>query len=171
MKEGVGGGGGRGGGFLFFVFLEDVHVLRMPTLTILTTLLALVRHTDAATCVVAASGTNATDDAPAIVDAFEKCGHGGTVVFTANTTYHVNSVMNLTWLQDVDIDIQGTLLVSIESSAIMLLMLTSLVEHRHSILAQQLAGRGLPEPVDRLDPGWRQCPHPRPWHRHSQRQR
>lgn len=75
-------------------------------------LLLLGQRAIAATCVIAASGTNATDDAPAIVDAFEQCGQGGTVVFAANTTYFVNSVMNITWLQDVHVDIQGTLVVS-----------------------------------------------------------
>lgn len=63
------------------------------------------------TCVVPASGTNATDDVPAILDAFQTCGNGGVVKFSPNTTYYVNSVMNVTWLRDVDIDIQGTLLV------------------------------------------------------------
>lgn len=77
----------------------------------------LVHRALAATCVVPASGTNATDDTPAIIDAFEQCGQGGTVVFSANTTYYVNSVMNITWLEDVDIDIQGTLLVSRWSTA------------------------------------------------------
>lgn len=75
-------------------------------------LVVLAHQATAATCVVPASGTNATDDAPAITDAFEQCGQGGTVVFAANTTYYVNSVMNVTRLQDVLVDIQGTLLVS-----------------------------------------------------------
>ncbi|KAF9887415.1 hypothetical protein FE257_010270 [Aspergillus nanangensis] len=61
------------------------------------------------TCIVPAGGSNATDDAPAIYRAFRKCGRGGKVVFEP-TTYHVNSVLNISWLQDVDIDIGGTLL-------------------------------------------------------------
>ncbi|KAE8375862.1 pectin lyase fold/virulence factor [Aspergillus bertholletiae] len=61
------------------------------------------------TCVVPAGGSNTTDDAPAIVHAFKKCGHGGKVIFKP-TTYHINSVMNITWLEDVDIDLGGTLL-------------------------------------------------------------
>ncbi|OLN81876.1 Alpha-L-rhamnosidase rgxB 3, partial [Colletotrichum chlorophyti] len=61
------------------------------------------------TCTVPASGTNATDDAPAILEAFEECGRGGKVVFEP-TTYYVNSALNVTWLEDVDIDLQGTLL-------------------------------------------------------------
>ena len=62
------------------------------------------------TCTVQPSGTNATDDTPAIVEAFQECGRGGTVQFL-NSTYYVNSVMNITWLDDCEIDLQGTLLV------------------------------------------------------------
>ncbi|PSR79395.1 putative exo-polygalacturonase [Coniella lustricola] len=62
------------------------------------------------TCVVPASGTNATDDAPAILEAFRECGTGGTILFSPDTTYYVNSIMNVTWLEDAEVDIQGTLL-------------------------------------------------------------
>lgn len=62
------------------------------------------------TCVVQPGGSNLTDDAPAILDAFDSCGHGGKVVFL-NTTYHVNSVMDTTGLDDCEIDLYGTLLV------------------------------------------------------------
>ncbi|KAI2465773.1 galacturan 1,4-alpha-galacturonidase B [Annulohypoxylon bovei var. microspora] len=61
------------------------------------------------TCVVESRGTNTTDDAPAIIDAFEKCGRGGRVIFLP-TTYYISSVMNITWLDDVEVDIYGTLL-------------------------------------------------------------
>lgn len=64
------------------------------------------------TCEIKSGGTNATDDAPAIIEAFEECGRGGVVRFLPNTTYYVNSIMNISWLDDVDIDVQGTLLVS-----------------------------------------------------------
>lgn len=66
-------------------------------------------------CVVPASGTNATDDAPAIVKAFKDCGQGGVITFS-NTTYYVNTVVNVT-AQDAVIDIQGTLLVRISPGA------------------------------------------------------
>lgn len=66
-------------------------------------------------CTVPASGSNATDDAPAIVEAFKRCGRGGVVEFL-NETYYVNSVMNITWLKDCEIDLKGTLLVSSTSS-------------------------------------------------------
>jgi hypothetical protein len=62
-------------------------------------------------CTVKSGGSNATDDAPAILEAFRACGKGGRVVFEP-TTYYVNSVMNVSWLEDVDIDVYGTLLVS-----------------------------------------------------------
>lgn len=62
-------------------------------------------------CIVPASGTNATDDAPAIVQAFADCGQCGTITFSPDTTYYVNTVMNVT-AQDAVIDIQGTLVVS-----------------------------------------------------------
>ena len=64
------------------------------------------------TCTVEASGTNATDDAPAIISAFQECGQGGKVVFE-NTTYYVNSIMNTTGLNDVEVDLKGTLLVNL----------------------------------------------------------
>lgn len=61
-------------------------------------------------CTIKSGGSNVTDDAPAIMKAFKQCGRNGRVVFEP-TTYYVNSVMNVSWLEDVDIDIHGTLLV------------------------------------------------------------
>lgn len=63
-------------------------------------------------CIVKACGTN--DSAPAIIDAFERCGHNaghhrGKVIF-GNETYHIKSVMNTTGLSNVDIELHGTLL-------------------------------------------------------------
>ncbi|KAK7723294.1 hypothetical protein SLS57_004488 [Botryosphaeria dothidea] len=60
-------------------------------------------------CVVQPGGSNATDDAVAIRQAFQECGHGGKVVFL-NETYYVNSVMNTSGLEDVDIELHGKLL-------------------------------------------------------------
>lgn len=64
------------------------------------------------TCTVQASGD--IDAVPAIEAAFQACGHNptgsrGKVVFL-NQTYHINTFMNTTYLQNVDIDLQGTLL-------------------------------------------------------------
>ncbi|KAJ4393820.1 hypothetical protein N0V93_003035 [Gnomoniopsis smithogilvyi] len=80
----------------------------LRTFVLLATLVSLIVPSFAEECVVPASGTNATDDAPAIVQAFEDCGQGGTITFSADTTYYVNSVMNVT-AQDAVINIQGTL--------------------------------------------------------------
>lgn len=63
-------------------------------------------------CTVQSAGSNETDDAPAILEAFGQCGKDATIVFQP-TTYYVNSVMNVTWLKNVNVDIQGTLSVTI----------------------------------------------------------
>ncbi|TGO20262.1 hypothetical protein BPAE_0318g00080 [Botrytis paeoniae] len=65
-------------------------------------------------CIVEASA-NGGDDAPAIIHAFEECGHNdgitthGTVVFK-NATYNIQTVMNTTGLSNVKVDLHGTLL-------------------------------------------------------------
>ncbi|EOD49415.1 putative pectin lyase-like protein [Neofusicoccum parvum UCRNP2] len=64
-------------------------------------------------CVVPPAA-NGTDSAPAIIDAFRRCGHNsaedrGKVVFL-NETYTIKSIMNTTGLSNVDVDLQGTLL-------------------------------------------------------------
>ncbi|CAG8026859.1 unnamed protein product [Penicillium salamii] len=61
-------------------------------------------------CSIKSGGSNATDDAPAILEAFKQCGRNGRVIFEP-TTYYVNSVMNISWLENVDIEIHGKLLV------------------------------------------------------------
>ncbi|KAL5443526.1 hypothetical protein PMIN06_008689 [Paraphaeosphaeria minitans] len=58
---------------------------------------------------IGASGTNKTDDAPAIRSAFSKCNHGGKIEFSA-PTYYVNSVLNVTGLENIEVDIKGKLL-------------------------------------------------------------
>ncbi|KAF6833805.1 exo-rhamnogalacturonase b [Colletotrichum musicola] len=59
-------------------------------------------------CVIPANG-DGSDDSPAILEAFDKCKSNGHIVFE-NTTYYVGKVMNTTELDDVKIDIKGTLL-------------------------------------------------------------
>jgi hypothetical protein len=66
-------------------------------------------------CTIKASGSNATDDAPEILKAFRKCGRNGKVIFEP-TTYYVNSIMNVSWLENVDVDLYGTLLVYLSPS-------------------------------------------------------
>lgn len=60
------------------------------------------------TCVVSPS-SNGTDDTPAILKAFDDCGHSGQIVL-ANGTFHINQIMNTTGLKDCGIDIHGTML-------------------------------------------------------------
>lgn len=62
------------------------------------------------TCTVPASGTNLTDDAPAIRAAFKECKEHSKIIFSP-TTYFINSKLDIRGLEDVDIDIQGELLV------------------------------------------------------------
>lgn len=65
------------------------------------------------TCTVEASGSSLIDDAPAIVAAFAECNlHKGKVILT-NTTYYINTVMEITGLKSVDLDILGTMVVSL----------------------------------------------------------
>ncbi|PMD45405.1 glycoside hydrolase family 28 protein [Hyaloscypha variabilis F] len=52
---------------------------------------------------------NGSDDTPAILQAFDSCSKNGHIVFI-NETYHVDTVMNTTGLENVDIDLYGTLL-------------------------------------------------------------
>lgn len=61
-------------------------------------------------CVVQASGDASIDDAGAIVQAFEDCGKGGRVIFPKGT-YHINSVMNTTGLENCEVQLHGRLLV------------------------------------------------------------
>lgn len=61
-------------------------------------------------CIIEPSGINSTDDSPAIIEAFEKCGKNGNIVFK-NETYFVNSVLKFEGLRHVKIDVYGTLLV------------------------------------------------------------
>ncbi|KAL6709796.1 hypothetical protein ACN47E_000581 [Coniothyrium glycines] len=61
------------------------------------------------TCTVKPSGTNTTDDAPAIRSAFIECRQHGRIVFEPST-YYINSVLDIQNLHDVDIDFNGELL-------------------------------------------------------------
>lgn len=63
------------------------------------------------TCVVEPA-CDGSDDAPSVIQAFQECGKNGKVVFL-NETYYINSVMNTTNLENCEIDLRGTLLVSL----------------------------------------------------------
>lgn len=71
------------------------------------------------TCTVRPGNNNATDDVPVILEAFQRCGNGGNVVFPANETYHINSRLNPV-LNDVNIDWHGEWLVSLELTTLFL---------------------------------------------------
>jgi galacturan 1,4-alpha-galacturonidase len=63
-------------------------------------------------CTIHAS-PNMSDDAPAILQAFALCGKDASIIFDPST-FHIESVMNTTGLQNVHVDLPGTLLVSLE---------------------------------------------------------
>lgn len=84
------------------------HILPLALLALQTNAMLTQNRIE---CIIKSSGTNQTDDAPAIRAAFKKCGRHGKIIFSP-TTYYVNSVLNITDLEDVDIDIQGELLVN-----------------------------------------------------------
>ncbi|KDN37174.1 hypothetical protein RSAG8_10306, partial [Rhizoctonia solani AG-8 WAC10335] len=55
-------------------------------------------------------GGEGVDDSQAMIDAFDRCGQNGHVIFQNATTYHVERVLNTTGLANCVIDIRGTLL-------------------------------------------------------------
>ena len=48
------------------------------------------------------------DDVPSVREAFEKCGHDGTVIFSEHV-FHMNSVLNTTNLVNCDVKLRGEL--------------------------------------------------------------
>ncbi|KAF5350918.1 hypothetical protein D9758_010498 [Tetrapyrgos nigripes] len=66
-----------------------------------------VQH-QGSTCTVHASD-DASDDAPAILEAFQLCGIGGQILLH-DDLYHIETEMNTTGLKDVTIDLTGTML-------------------------------------------------------------
>ncbi|KAJ0383892.1 hypothetical protein COL922a_009521 [Colletotrichum nupharicola] len=66
------------------------------------------RQAKSTQCVVPANG-DGSDDTPIILAAFDKCKTDGHIVFE-NVTYHIGQVMKTTDLNNVKIDIKGTLL-------------------------------------------------------------
>jgi galacturan 1,4-alpha-galacturonidase len=80
-------------------------------LSILTALAIANSAASVYTCTVEPLGDSSLDDAPNIIAAFKECDkYNGKVVFL-NETYHINTVMNTTGLSNVQVDLQGTLLV------------------------------------------------------------
>ncbi|EIN11435.1 pectin lyase-like protein [Punctularia strigosozonata HHB-11173 SS5] len=50
------------------------------------------------------------DDSAAVIEAFQRCGHAGRVVFPPSQTFHIEQVMNTTGLSDCTVDLHGYLL-------------------------------------------------------------
>ena len=65
--------------------------------------------TSGKTCTLSPIGNN-EDDVPQIVEAFEACNNGGTVVFPENSTFYIATKLNPV-IYDVTIDWKGTWLV------------------------------------------------------------
>ncbi|KAF2216812.1 glycoside hydrolase family 28 protein [Cercospora zeae-maydis SCOH1-5] len=59
------------------------------------------------TCFVESHDDLRTDDSEYIIDALNKCNHGGHVVFPRGTTYVIGTALDLTFLDHVDLDIQA----------------------------------------------------------------
>ena len=84
-------------------------------LWVLTTILVANAHSLPSpehTCVIPAS-KDGSDDSPAIREAFAKCGNNGKVVFQKDTTYSIQTVLQLHNLKNVQVDMLGTLEVGI----------------------------------------------------------
>ncbi|PNP39744.1 hypothetical protein TGAMA5MH_08263 [Trichoderma gamsii] len=60
------------------------------------------------TCVIPALN-DGRDDAPAIREAFNKCGNNGKVIFQKDTTYSIQTALQLHNLKNVQVDMLGTL--------------------------------------------------------------
>ncbi|KAG0652189.1 Galacturan 1 [Hyphodiscus hymeniophilus] len=63
-------------------------------------------------CYVKSHNNGITDDAPYILSALHECNYGGHVVFREGITYYIATAMDLTFLNHIDLDIQGTWLFS-----------------------------------------------------------
>ncbi|KAK6856603.1 hypothetical protein PG995_006790 [Apiospora arundinis] len=59
------------------------------------------------TCFIEGHDDGVTDDSSSILEAFHQCNNGGHVVFRQNQTYVIGTAMDWTFLNHVDIDIQG----------------------------------------------------------------
>ncbi|KAH9838173.1 PGX, glycoside hydrolase family 28 protein [Teratosphaeria destructans] len=59
------------------------------------------------TCVVKSHNDFKTDDSPYILDAIKSCNNGGHVLFPRNQTYVIGTALDLSWLCEIDLEIQG----------------------------------------------------------------
>jgi hypothetical protein len=119
------------------------------------------------TCTVHSAKDIATDDVPAITEAFEQCGYGGNILFPANETFHINSRLNPV-VNDVNIDWKGEWLVSSPSLSQRRDRTRSIADAydtqvlgRSRVLAEQLLSHRIPKPRSWICLDWR--PHTNRW--------
>ncbi|KAK9774360.1 putative Exopolygalacturonase X [Seiridium cardinale] len=62
------------------------------------------------TCFIDTHGDGVTDDSDYILEAFNDCNNGGHAVFREGETYIIGTAMDWTFLSSIDIDIQGKIL-------------------------------------------------------------
>lgn len=58
-------------------------------------------------CYVRSHGDNATDDSQYILSALQECNNGGRVIFPRDQTYIIGTALDMTFLNHIDLDIQG----------------------------------------------------------------
>ena len=58
-------------------------------------------------CYVQSHNDGVTDDSTYILEAINSCNNGGHVIFPQGTTYVIGTALNLTFLEHIDLDIQG----------------------------------------------------------------
>jgi len=95
--------------------MASYSIVRLLSLSVISRAIAqhisLADNNERTTCTVLPGKDNTTDDVPTILKAFDKCGHGGNIIFPRNETYHINSRLN-PHVNDVNIDWQGQWVVS-----------------------------------------------------------
>ncbi|KAG8789527.1 hypothetical protein FRC12_013417 [Ceratobasidium sp. 428] len=64
------------------------------------------------TCVIPSNGNVNKSDTPAVISAFQKCGNGGRIVFSENTTYALNDLTVMTPCNGCNVELEGTLRMS-----------------------------------------------------------
>lgn len=64
------------------------------------------------TCIVPSHNDGKTDDSSAILRALHECNEGGHVIFPRQNNYLIATALDLTFLCHIDLDIQGTILFS-----------------------------------------------------------
>jgi galacturan 1,4-alpha-galacturonidase len=61
------------------------------------------------TCTVKTYDNDGKDDSKYILKAIKECNNGGHVVFERGKTYTIGTALNLTFLKNIDLDVQGTI--------------------------------------------------------------